>query len=115
MMKLGLILFRLISEALGLQPNHLQDLGCGEGMLLVGHYYPPCPQPELTQGLYKHTDRVFITALLQDQVGGLQVLHDDRWIDVKPIPNALIVNLGDMMQVICHLLGFPIPCSFIYK
>ncbi|CAI0559960.1 unnamed protein product [Linum tenue] len=68
------------------------------------HYYPVCPQPELTLGITNHTDLGFVTVLLQDHVGGLQVLHRDFWVDVPPRPDALVVNIGDMLQVIDHWL-----------
>ncbi|KAF3586145.1 hypothetical protein F2Q69_00025996 [Brassica cretica] len=68
-------------------------------VMKVGHYYPPCPQPDLTLGLTKHSDNSFLTVLLQDQVGGLQVLHDQYWIDVPHVPGALVVNVGDLIQV----------------
>lgn len=48
--KLGVILFELLSEALQLKPNHLIGLDCAKGHLIVGNYYPPCPEPELTMG-----------------------------------------------------------------
>nr|GME12579.1 gibberellin 2-beta-dioxygenase 8 [Ipomoea batatas] len=35
-----------------------------------------------------------------DFVGGLQVYKDHQWIQVNPIPNTLIVNIGDMIQAI---------------
>ncbi|XP_010556891.1 PREDICTED: 1-aminocyclopropane-1-carboxylate oxidase homolog 1-like [Tarenaya hassleriana] len=99
---LGTILFELMSEALGLEPNHLKDIGCLEDFYMMGHYYPPCPEPERAMGTGTHTDSGFLTVLLQDQIGGLQVLHDDYWIDVKPIPDALIINLGDFLQLISN-------------
>jgi len=98
-MKLGELLFQLLSEAIGLQSGHFNKIGCGEGMFVLGHYYPPCPQPELTIGTSKHSDHSFITLLLQDQIGGLQILHEDYWIDVPPTPGALVVNIGDLLQV----------------
>ncbi|XP_069145167.1 1-aminocyclopropane-1-carboxylate oxidase homolog [Solanum lycopersicum] len=39
-MKLGKSLFELLSEGLGLNPSHLNDIDCAEGLRLLGHYYP---------------------------------------------------------------------------
>ncbi|XP_061993269.1 deacetoxyvindoline 4-hydroxylase-like [Rosa rugosa] len=74
---LGLTLFEILSEALGLNPNHLKDMNCAEGILLIGNYYPAWPEPELTFGIGKHTDFTFVTILLQDEVGGLEALQSD--------------------------------------
>src|SRR5262249_36518043 len=86
--RLGNFLFELLSEALGLNPNHLKEMKCTEGLVLGCHYYPPCPQPELALGIAGHTDKAFVTVLLQDQIGGLQILHENKWIDIPPVPGA---------------------------
>lgn len=96
--RVGFLLFELLSEALGLNPNHLNGMDCAEGLAILGHYYPACPQPELTLGSTEHEDADFITVLLQDHIGGLQVLHQNKWIDIAPEPGALVVNIGDLLQ-----------------
>ena len=50
-----------------------------------------------------HTDSDFLTILLQYNVGGLQLVKDGKWIAVKPNPDALIINIGDLFQVSLHL------------
>ncbi|KAK1430420.1 hypothetical protein QVD17_13134 [Tagetes erecta] len=101
-MKLGVCLFELISEALGLDPNHLLDMGCADGLAVLGHYYPSCPQPELTLGSTNHTDNNFITIVLQDHIGGLKIFYKNQWTDVPPTPGALVVNAGDLLQLITN-------------
>ncbi|OMO64910.1 Oxoglutarate/iron-dependent dioxygenase [Corchorus olitorius] len=60
--------------------------------------YPPCPIASQIFGLMPHTDSDFLTILHQDQVGGLQLEKDGKWVAVKPNPEALIINIGDLFQ-----------------
>lgn len=97
-------LLGLLSQGLGLRPEALEDASCAEGKLMVCHYYPHCPEPEHTMGIVPHTDPGVLTVLEQDAVGGLQVKHQDEdgniyWVDVKPVPGALVINVGDLLQV----------------
>ncbi|CAN6228905.1 unnamed protein product [Urochloa humidicola] len=73
--------------------------GCDETTCFLRlNRYPACPFAADTFGLVPHTDSDFLTVLCQDQVGGLQLMKDARWVAVKPHPDALIVNIGDLFQ-----------------
>ena len=89
----------LLSEVRGLEPGYLKSLNCSNAQYMVSHYYAPCPEPELTIGSTKHTDQSFLTMLLQDDIGGLQVLNENKWVNVDPIHGALVVNIADTHQV----------------
>ncbi|CAN1151745.1 1-aminocyclopropane-1-carboxylate oxidase homolog 1 [Linum perenne] len=102
MNKLGELLFELLSEGLGLESDRLKDMGCLEAVGFALHYYPACPQPELAIGFVEHTDIDFLTVILQDEIGGLQVKHHNSWIDVPCLPGAMVVNIGDMLQLISN-------------
>lgn len=64
------------------------------------NYYPPCPQPEKVIGLTAHSDAVSLTILLQfDEIEGLQIRKDGKWVPVKPLPGAFVVNVGDILEI----------------
>lgn len=73
------------------------------------NYYPPCPEPERPGdvstpkkghlGLNHHTDAGALTLLLQDDVAGLEVYREGEWHLVEPRRDALVINIGDIVQV----------------
>eukprot|EP01018_Ginkgo_biloba_P004518 Gb_33402 [translate_table: standard] len=66
------------------------------------NYYPPCPQPDLAVGLAPHSDPNALTILLQDEVPGLQIRKNGAWVDIKCAPGALIVNIGDQLEILSN-------------
>ncbi|CAL5387375.1 unnamed protein product [Camellia sinensis] len=92
----------LLSEGLGLAAGKLKEEGLLGSRLIAGVYYPYCPQPNLTFGLNPHTDPGVLTVLVENQVMGLQVKHEGEWVDVKPLPGSLIVNIGDALQIMSN-------------
>ncbi|KAK1262975.1 hypothetical protein QJS04_geneDACA012016 [Acorus gramineus] len=105
-MALGERLMGLLSEGLGLGHERIKEMSCLQGRVMVAHYYPYCPQPDLTVGLAGHTDPGVLTVLLQDMVGGLQVKvemeGEDVWVDVKPVPGSIVINVGDLLQIMSN-------------
>lgn len=100
--KLGELLMGLLCEGLGVEKGRLKELTFLDAKVMVAHYYPNCPQPDLTVGITSHTDPGALTILLQDQRGGLQVKCGAEWVDVKPVPGALVINIGDILQILSN-------------
>ncbi|MER6068996.1 2-oxoglutarate and iron-dependent oxygenase domain-containing protein [Streptomyces sp. NPDC001817] len=62
--------------------------------------YPGSAGDGTDQGVGAHKDYGFLTLLLQDTVGGLQVQREDgHFHDVPPIDGAFVVNLGELLEV----------------
>ncbi|MFJ6213541.1 isopenicillin N synthase family dioxygenase [Streptomyces sp. NPDC092296] len=62
--------------------------------------YPGRAPDGADQGVGVHKDYGFLTLLLQDEVGGLQVQQPDgTFLDVPPLPGAFVVNLGELLEV----------------
>eukprot|EP01018_Ginkgo_biloba_P004054 Gb_05000 [translate_table: standard] len=99
---LAATLLTLLSEALCLPPDYLMKIDCMGRQTVAMNYYPPCPQPNLSLGISGHSDPGSVTLLLQDQVGGLQVSNDGRWVTVDPLPGSLVVNIGDRLQIVSN-------------
>ena len=88
------------------RPKQVLEEICDENTCFLRlNRYPACPiSPEIF-GLVPHTDSDFLTILHQDEVGGLQLMKDSKWVAVKPNADALIVNIGDLFQVPFRLIS----------
>lgn len=97
-------LAEILAEKLGHKSTFFQENCLPSTCYLRMNRYPPCPIPLQIHGLMPHTDSDFLTILHQDEVGGLQLVKDGKWIAVKPNPEALTINIGDLFQVIMSTL-----------
>nr|QEM23327.1 flavonol synthase [Colobanthus quitensis] len=97
-------LLKYMSKGLGLEENEIQETCGGDELvyLLKINYYPPCPRPDLALGVAAHTDMSVLTILVPNDVPGLQVSRDGLWYNVKYIPNALIIHIGDQMEIMSN-------------
>ncbi|HEY8702494.1 MAG TPA: 2-oxoglutarate and iron-dependent oxygenase domain-containing protein [Arthrobacter sp.] len=103
MSTVGAELLRAIAVSLQLPEDHFdgpfRDSPAWMGKLV--HYVGGVVEAAGDQGVGSHADYGFVTLLLQDSVGGLEVLPPgaSEWASVEPLPGALVVNLGEMLEV----------------
>jgi isopenicillin N synthase-like dioxygenase len=63
-------------------------------------HYPPQSAAEAARnpGAGAHVDWGMLTILLQDDIGGLEVLSPDGdWIPATPVAESFVINLGEMI------------------
>lgn len=107
---------RTLSQSLYKEADFL-DKHCHSGetisLMRMFHYFPyeqyanlskngPF-KPDTVQALIgssPHTDWGFLTLILQDAVGGLQIWHHDKWVDVPYVPGTLVANVGDYLSLV---------------
>lgn len=98
-------MFRLMALSLSLNKSYFDEFADDpNGICLCrSHHYPPTPPDAAgrTRGVGAHTDFGALTLLLQDKVGGLEVLHKPTgsWHAVTPIEGAYVCNIGDLMRM----------------
>ncbi|PIA30038.1 hypothetical protein AQUCO_05700027v1 [Aquilegia coerulea] len=97
---LAMKILGMMEKALKMDQKEITELFEDGAQSLRMNYYPPCPQPEQVIGLTPHSDGDGLTILLQiNEMEGLQVKKDGMWIPIKPLPNAFVVNIGDMLEI----------------
>ncbi|XP_038706854.1 codeine O-demethylase-like [Tripterygium wilfordii] len=103
MQELGKKLLMVMARALKIEREELVEL-FEDGMQSMNMvYYPQCPQPELVMGLTPHSDATGITILSQlNGVDGLEIMKDGVWIPVNCQPDAFVVNVGDILEILSN-------------
>lgn len=98
------LLMKAMARSLKLEENcFLKEYGDLVIMAMRFNFYPPCPTPESVLGVKPHADGTAITMLLQDkEVEGLQVLKDNQWFRVPIVPDALFINVGDLLEIMSN-------------
>ncbi|XP_051138751.1 jasmonate-induced oxygenase 2-like [Andrographis paniculata] len=85
------------------EDRFLKQYGEQPYMVARFNFYPPCKRPDLVLGLKPHSDGSALTFLLQDdEVKGLQLLKDDNWFEIPTMPHALLVNVGDQLEIMSN-------------
>ncbi|XP_022997431.1 gibberellin 3-beta-dioxygenase 1-like [Cucurbita maxima] len=110
MKALGDKLTRLIFKFLGISDEEMVKLLSyidpttrKPHMLLRLNSYPPCPDPSKVIGLATHTDTSLLTMLHQARKYGLQIFNEkEGWIPLARKSDTLIINIGDLLQIISN-------------
>jgi len=106
---IALVLLGVVGEGLGVSSDCLTRYFVGKHTSFLRLNYFPIHDPlHYDQqasarghlGIHHHSDAGALTVLLQNSVGGLQqVCFNDEWVPVKPVEGALVINIGDIVQV----------------
>jgi len=101
MEELATTLMRIFAMALGMDAHYFDDKIDRHITNFSMLHYPPQHDPPLPGQLRAgaHTDYGSLTIVKPDGAeGGLQVrAKDGSWLDVPHVPDAFVVNLGDLM------------------
>ncbi len=63
-------------------------------------HYPARAPDDTAQGFHPHKDITVVTVLDPDPIGGLEVrTRDGRWVEAECPEGALLVNVGDVLEV----------------
>lgn len=99
---LGHTLMTGLALSLDLEPSYFADRYTADPLILFRiFHYPPVPArpgDEPPWGVGEHTDYGVLTILKQDDIGGLQVKSQNRWVDAPPVPDSFVCNIGDMLD-----------------
>ena len=103
---LMILLGRRITEglamSLGFDKNKFARFMCKSHSFMRISNYPPYGKDQeenVGDGIGAHIDYGFLTILLQDNIGGLEVKNaDNEWVSAPMIPGTFLINIGHMIQ-----------------
>ncbi len=99
--KIGSRVLSVIALSLGLDRNYFTSWVEKGNSLLRSIHYPPVESLSNPHRARAHEDINLITLLIGAEEGGLEVLNKDgSWIKVEPSSEAIVCNIGDMMQLV---------------
>lgn len=94
----------VLGEVLSIDFHEIFDYSGNISLMRMFHYLAvPDNDNTNTLGSSAHTDWGFLTSILGDS-SGLQVRHNDEWIDVPAIKGSVIINAGDFLALITNNL-----------
>ncbi|TVU00446.1 hypothetical protein EJB05_54126, partial [Eragrostis curvula] len=100
---LGLLIQDILNDCMGLPPGFLKNYNSDRNFdFMSAKRYFPATEGESNNGISQHEDGNCITFILQDSVGGLEVLKDGHWVQAEPVDGSIIVNIGDVIQVLSN-------------
>ena len=98
---IGSRVLSVIALSLGLDQNYFNSWVEKGNSLLRSIHYPPVETKSNPHRARAHEDINLITLLIGAEEGGLEVLSKDgSWIKVEPSTDAIVCNIGDMMQLV---------------
>ncbi|KAL4333383.1 hypothetical protein GQ457_07G042330 [Hibiscus cannabinus] len=85
-------LFEAMVKNLNLCPKQSESsLDESTGFIRL-YRYPPRTSVDEACGMMEHTDSSLLSIVNQDQVGGLEIFKDNKWLLVNPISDTLLVH-----------------------
>ncbi len=98
---IGTKVLSVIAQAIGLESDYFKPWVEKGNSLLRSIHYPPVKNPNNLHRARAHEDINLITLLIGAEEGGLEVLNKDgNWLKVQPSSDAIVCNIGDMMQLV---------------
>ena len=103
---LMIILGRMVTEglaiSLGLSKNYFAPfMNKSHSYMRISNYppYENSQKENIGNGIGSHIDYGFLTILLQDNIGGLEIKNsNNEWFSAPIIPGTFLINIGHMIQ-----------------